>query len=451
MDLLRKITVTTALGLLVAAGGPIWSQEPEPAVPTFADEAIAAAIEDETVRLLVADVLERNPRLAAARAEAAAAALRAPQVAALPDPVAGLTLFLQSPETRVGPQRGSVSLSQRFPWFGKLRLRERAAVLEAASAEARVGAIRLELITETRRLAYEIAFLRQEAEIVRRDLQTLDHFEELARARYASGVGLGQAVVKIQAEITRAQTRLLDIGQQLVSLEETLNALRDRSESTPVLGSDLPDVRWREVDDDALRAAAVESRPEIAAERALSEAAGLRVELAGRDYRPDLTAGLSYTVVGDRDDRMGELNPPEDNGKDILGVSASVNLPVWRDRLAAGVEEAVERELAAEESLRDTIVSIRRQVDDLLRRIPLIAQELELYENVLLPQAEEALDSVLGGYSSGTHDALDLLDAERVLLQVRIAAARTLTDYAIAIARLEGAVARPVISEMSDE
>jgi outer membrane protein TolC len=62
----------------------------------------------------------------------------------------------------------------------------------------------------------------------------------------------------------------------------------------------------------------------------------------------------------------------------------------------------------------------------------------------MLPQAEEALDSALAGYSAGSHGALDLLDSERVLLQVRIAEARARTDLAIAVALLEGAVARPL-------
>jgi len=41
-------------------------------------------------------------------------------------------------------------------------------------------------------------------------------------------------------------------------------------------------------------------------------------------------------------------------------------------------------------------------------------------------------------------NALDLLDAERVLLQVRIATARARTDFAVAEAGLEGTVAAPL-------
>ena len=93
----------------------------------------------------------------------------APQVGSLPDPMAGLTAFLLTPETRTGPQNAMVSLSQRFPWFGKLDLRSQRALAAAAAAGASAEAKALELVTETRRLAYELAFLDRWRDIVRAD------------------------------------------------------------------------------------------------------------------------------------------------------------------------------------------------------------------------------------------------------------------------------------------
>ena len=78
---------------------------------------------------------------------------------------------------------------------------------------------------------------------------------------------------------------------------------------------------------------------------------------------------------------------------------------------------------------------------DLARRIPLIAEQLALFDDILTVQAEESLRSAEAAYASGTAGALDLLDAERVLLGVRIAAERARTDLAVAAARLEGVAA----------
>ena len=59
-------------------------------------------------------------------------------------------------------------------------------------------------------------------------------------------------------------------------------------------------------------------------------------------------------------------------------------------------------------------------------------------------QADQSLRSAEAGYAAGTLNSLDLLDAERVLLEVRTATERTRADYAIALARLEGAVGEPL-------
>lgn len=394
---------------------------------------------------LTAEVLERNPDLARARREAVAAELRAPQVSALPDPMATLAPFLSSPETRVGPQQLTAGISQRFPWFGKLALRERAALFVATAAAADVEARALSLVTETRRMYYELAFLAAQETEIRKDRATLEHYEELARARYASGVGLEQAVVKIQAEITKDDNRLLDLATRRAALVASLNALRDREQDASPPEVKLPEeLPVPPIVVEALRETALARRPEVTRARARLAESATSVELAKRQYFPDVTLGLNYTLVGKRDDAAGRSMPPEGNGDDVVALTAGVNLPVRRKSLEAGVEEAAQRELAAEEALRSVVAEIERSLGDLTQRIPLTFDQYRLFGDVLTIQAEEALRSAEAAYGAGALGALDLLDAERVLLDVRIGAARTLADLAIAIARLEGAVARPL-------
>jgi outer membrane protein TolC len=439
---LLPIVLTFAAVLLSPS---LWARDAEvtaskePAVQ--AADSIVESLQEPDLERLAAEVLSRNPRLAVLTAKARSADQRAPQVRSLPDPMASLTLFLLQPQTRVGPQQASVGISQRFPWFGKLKLKEQAALLEAAAAWTRVESLRLDLVTKTRALYLELQYLNREQRIVAEDQTTLEHYEELAQARYASGVGIGQSVIKIQAEITKSRTRLLDIEERRVALVAEINALRDRPEGTKVkLGSltpfagDLPGF-------DGIRQAALAGRPELVEAQLLIDAAAARVDLSKKDYRPDFTVGLNYALVGKRDDLAGRINPPEDNGDDILGLSGGINLPIWRSKLAAGVEEAIQLRLAAEETQRAITAEIDGDLADLARRIPLIAEQLALFDDILTVQAEESLRSAEAAYASGTAGALDLLDAERVLLGVRIAAERARTDLAVAAARLEGVAA----------
>ena len=208
-----------------------------------AAEGIVASVSDAKLRLLLEEVLERSPRLARLEAEAAAVEQRSPQVKALPDPMATLTWFVMSPQTRVGPQRAAVNLTQQFPWFGTLELDEQAAMWDAVAGRARLEAARIEVLTEARTDYHELQFLEVERRVVEEDRATLDHYAELALARYASGVGLDQAVIKIQAEITRTETRLLNLAARRATVVARINALRDRPQTTPVVVADSRDTQ----------------------------------------------------------------------------------------------------------------------------------------------------------------------------------------------------------------
>jgi len=154
--------------------------------------------------------------------------------------------------------------------------------------------------------------------------------------------------------------------------------------------------------------------------------------------------GLNYGYVSRRDDEAGRLNPPENNGQDIFGLTGGISLPLWRSSLKAGVEEGVQNRLAAEEGRREVTAVIDGEIGDLVHRIPLLEEQLSLYDGVLIIQAGQSLISAESAYASGTANALDLLDAERVLLQVRIAAERVRSDLDVAYAQLEGVIAGPM-------
>jgi len=407
---------------------------------------IAASVDDPMLSLLLEEVLERSPEVAALAAEARAAAQRTLQETALPDPVVSLTAWVLPPQTRVGPQLASVGLSQRFPWFGKLPLKEEAALAGAAAAEARVEASRLKVVTEVRRLAYELAFLAAERHEVEADRATLSHYEELARARYASGVGIGQGVVKIQAEITRDDARLLEIATRRTALSARLNALRDRPQGVPIPAFAIPTAMEPDLDPAELRAQALRRRPELAEAEALIVRAERQGDSAAKGYSPDITAGIKYAYVAKRRDQAGRDFPPEDNGQDVLGLFAAVNLPIHGKSLDAGVEEAAQQRLAAEEQHRAVVARIDGRLADVTSRLELTWDRIRLFEDVLIHQAAESLRSAESAYATGTYNALDLLDAERVLLGVRVATERARTDFAVASAELEGAVGLPLES-----
>ena len=457
-DRLRVTVVSLAtsallvvLGVAPAGTDPWDAATPEPSVgseasapPLGAADRVAAALGDPVLRELVRDSLERNPTLATAIALARASLHRAPQAQALPDPVVGLTAYLASPETRVGPQRLVATLSQRLPWFGKRGLRQQAALRQSEALVSDVSARRLDLVTEVRRLSLEVAYLDAYRKVVEIDRETLIHYEQLARARYASGEGIEQGVIKIQAEITKDDNRLLEIALRRATFVAELNALRDRPQESPVPEIALPGGTRTAPPLAAVRTRALAARPELDAANAGIAGADALVELARKDYKPDLTVGATYGLVTGRTDLGPGVSPPPDSGRDVFGVSVSLNLPIKHGRLDAGLAEASAGRLAAVERRRDVTASIDRAVGELVERLRLSGEQVELFERVLLIQAEQSLRSAESGYAAGKLNSLDLLDAERVLLDVRTGIERARADHAIAHARLEGAIGAPL-------
>lgn len=432
---------------------------PLPAVADPSDPAddIVRSL-DPALRAVVDDVLERSPELAVSRARIDALGHVPAQAGALPDPMASATAFALPPETRVGPQRLSLGARQRIPWPERRRLATERAELDVERAEAGLAAERLRLVTRVRELWAELAFLDAQAEILDDQRRHLELHEEAARARYAAGTGPASGPIRLQAETTRLQTERLAIEDRRAGLLAELSALRDRSYAEPAgdLEPSLDDPSAEDLESPlatpvaALVDRAFERRPEMTAANLGRDLATVGVAVAETSDKPDFELGVAWTFVEPREDSAGRMNPPEGNGDDVLAITAGVNLPIRRAWREAQVAEAAAREVGAGAEVRATAVSIRRKVEELAARLPIEARQLALLRDVLLVQAREAVDSAIAGYRAGSLQALDLLDAEHRLYEVRLAVARARADLAVIRARLEGALGAPLDSMRSE-
>ncbi len=286
--------------------------------------------------------MDQNPELREALSRYRASLQKVPQVTALPDPVLGYTQFMRSVETRVGPQVNSLMISQKLPWFGKLDLQGQMAVKEAAAQYETYRAMQRELIDRTKQTYYELVYIDRALAITAEEQSLLDHYERLAESRYSTGGGLQQAVIKIQAELTRLVDRTKMLDQQRGSLVARLNTLRDLAPESPIAvtaQSELPKVA---LDLPKLYALGEDHRQELRASLARIEKSERAIDLARKQYWPDLTLSAGMINVEGREDPAGLLAPPPDNGKNAYNFSIGINIPIHRDKYRAGVVEAAE-------------------------------------------------------------------------------------------------------------
>jgi len=399
---------------------------------------------EPVMREFVLETLERNPRIGELAASARASGHRARQSGVLPHLAIQFTSFLDSPETRVGPQEWTLAASQALPWGGKRRLQTESANLEAAAQAQDADAARLAVLTQLRVLLLELDYVGRLIVINETSRSHLAQHEEIARARYATGSGPGQGVIKLQAAITRIEHQHLDLESRHLSLRSQINGLRDRAPTSPLPSTPATVADLVDLDYDLLLELAVERQPAMRAAVLRIDNAGSLNEAAGIASKPDFRLGLAYTQVGRREDEPGRLNPPPGNGGDILGIQASVLFPVQRGRVNSAVEEATEGLRRRQEHRRVVKSGLEQNVADLVLQLPIRWRQLQLIRDVLVVQAHEALDSATSGYIAGSLNSLDLLDAEHVLFDAETAVARAETDYLVARTRLEGAIGLPL-------
>jgi outer membrane protein TolC len=395
----------------------------------------ASSSTDDYVRY----ALYHSPEVEAAYQRWLAASERLPQARALPDPRLNFGFFIEEIETRTGPQRARIGLSQSFPWPGVLDGREDAAAFGARSAWREFEAARLAIAERVVVALYELAFLDASVRITQDNLDLLSSFEEVVRARYRVGAGSHPALIRIQVELGQLDDRLAQLQATRPALVAELNAAMNRPTDVDVPSMvDLPGL-VATVDGPHLADIARASNPNLLALDERVEELRVRSDLARLEGRPDLSVGLDYIVTGEA------RNPSTSgSGDDPVALNFGVSLPLSREKYDAGVREAnalrvsnAHERTAASNRIASEVQRAWFEHTDADRRA-------RLYEQTLIPKAQESLRSTLAGFRSGEASFLDLLDTERTLLEFAVAAERARADRGQALARLNRLVGQRI-------
>jgi outer membrane protein TolC len=156
---------------------------------------------------LIAVGISENPAILAARARWEAALMEIPARRALPDPSMGYVHYLESVETRVGPQQGALNISQRLPWLGKLRL-------EGRIAELKADVIYYQFLGTTQQVAAQIEdaywdyyYLLQAIDITEQNLELLRNWEQVVLSKYTTAQAGHPDIIKAQVEVLNLEDR----------------------------------------------------------------------------------------------------------------------------------------------------------------------------------------------------------------------------------------------------
>ena len=404
--------------------------------------AVCAADLQE-VQEYIDEALRVNPGLSASRLAMGAVEEDARAAGALPDPMISYGHFVESVETRVGPQEARIGVSQGFPWFGKRDVQRRIAAHQVLDAQEQVRQSQHALAYRVSVLFYDLLYVRRSAGISRETIEVLKRVEAVARARVKSG-GAASAALSAQVELGLLNDQLQTLMSRDQSLSAQLNALLGRplTEARLISDRDEPEVT---LDPDVLLKRVVESNPSLLKAGVQVGRTSVLKELAAKEARPDFVVGLDYVVTGDAE------NPSmPDSGKDAVMARVGLTLPLWGGRNDARRESAAVRHRAAQDAYRDREAVLEAQAVTAIESWKDATRRRALYKDSLIPQSEQALRVAEEGYAGGKVDFLTVMEAERQHLKFQLALARAQADVGIAHARIVELVGGDVQAKEGD-
>jgi outer membrane protein TolC len=348
-----------------------------------------------------------------------------PQAKALPDPQLQYGYYTRQSDMQMNQM---VGVMQMFPWFGKIDARTEQAMKNAEAAQQKYQAARLALFKEVKEGFYEYVYLAKATEIAMENLELLRHFEEVARTKYIAAQAGQPDVIRAQVELARIEYALSSLEQLR---EPTVSKLR-KSLTLPE-DTNLPWPKGEEFNAATLGYEQLvyllrQKNPELLGLNFDVMAAKSRIELAKKNFYPDIGVGIEWTEF----ERSGEMS-----GRDSVALMFQINLPLWRDSYSAGQRQAQAMAMSVEKEKIDTENSLLAKAaqsyydyNDSIRRI-------QLYRDTLIPKVEELLQASETAYKAGTIDFLSLIDSQRMLLDYHLSYQRALADNRQKLAELE--------------
>lgn len=355
-----------------------------------------------TLRTLLTYALLNQPRVEAAYYEYVAAVERITVERSLPDPRLTFEMDIQDVVMTVMP-----GLMAEVPWVKKLGIRADAASAESQARYFAFESAVLQTAYAVKRAWYQLYFLDDRLRILREMLTLVGNLEQIARARFEAGRVSLQDVLRAQIEQERLRT-------ELANLEDSRRPLLTQLKAALGLPADQPDPPVPrqfeptplDFSPDQLWATALARTPRLKQMEAEVHLAEAGIRLAHQSRRPDFNAGLE-----------ADLKAAPVMWRPSLGVT----LPIWRDKIAAEIAAAQARKGAAQARLSAEQIQLAVELADKSFLYREATRNLALLTEALLPRAWQALDAARAGYSTGQTEFINLLEAERALLELQLA------------------------------
>ncbi len=408
-------------------------EPPEQITSAAAETDAIAELEGElALRDAMAAALLRNPELARFGYDVRAAEAEVVQAGLWPNPELDIELEnvggtgeLESTDSA----EVTLALSQTFPLGGDIERRKKLARLQGRLAGWDYEAARISLLAEVTGRYVNVLAAQRQVELTRESLALAEQVAESIGRRVEAGDA--PAVERSRAAVPVATARIA-----VRRAEQSLESARVRLALT--WGSSSPAFRSVKGDLDEVRAlppvgaiaSLIGQNPDVA--RWVTEIASRQaeVELARAEAVPDLTGGLGYRWFNAENDSA-------------LVAGVSIPLPVF-DRRQGDILAGRFRVASAKNQQRAVELQVEASVATAYARLANAYDEATALRDDAIPPATEAYQDIRRAFDRGNLGFLDVLDAERTLIDLRQQYLDALAEYHGSVAELEGLIGQPL-------
>jgi len=375
--------------------------------------------------------LERNPAIATARSVIEQNEGGQLQAGAYPNPLItaqSADAAIRDPSNGIRILERGVTVHQTVEWPGMRSARKDAAAAGLDGATVGLEVAKLNLIAEVKGLFYELLLAERTVDLLQQNFETVQDVARIVKARVRSGEGPQFESVKAEVEVLKAKQELTKaknaVRVRLVGLDTlTAGGLGPRYK----VQGDFRSLRDH-LDPEQMAARDLSQHPILKRQGKLVEQAEITVSKERQGRVPNVTMFGGYAREAGREAVFGGLTVPT---------------PIWY--LQQGhIASALGSQRKEEAELLRARNDLARAINQHAREAETAQEQILVYEEGLLKQAQEALRIAQLSFRQGASSLLDVLDAQRVQRQITVDYNLARFELSMALTRFERAVGGPL-------
>lgn len=392
--------------------------------PAFADEL--------TLPELIQEALSNNHEVLMLEARESVSKFKIPQAQTLPDPMfmfGYLNDGVRDPytfdEEMASDSQWMFTVSQMFPYPGKLSLKSEMAARDTESLHASLESARLKVAARVKELYYELFYTYKSIDLIKDMSGLFTRIEDAALTRYSTGMAPQQEVLMAQTEKYMLLEKEEMLKQKVQSIEAMLNSTIGRDGYTGIGRPDELKPNEYPYSVEELLTAAYENSPDIKSRQRMIAGGETKVKMMGKEYYPDVTVAANYYAKNKY-------------YEDMWGMTATINVPIfYKSRQRQAVLEAQASLSETKHDLDDTKFMLSSNIRDNYSMLRSSERLMDLYKSGLVPKTYQSFDSALAGYTAGKSEAITVITTLKSLIDYELLYWKQFTEREKAIARLE--------------